>query len=269
MFQRLSIFFLSSLFVFSVNAWQWSDLWMTKDQRAQALMKKENYVQARDTFQRYDWKASAAFRAKDYKNAAKWFSRLHDEESYYNAGNAFAFLGEFEKALQAYDQTLALNPKHKDAIHNKKIVEQLLKKQKANNQKNRNQQGKDQQSKDQQSKDQQSKDQQGKDPQGKDQQGKDQQSKDQQGKDPQENDQRQKDPQEQNQNNGTGRHPERSEGSPAEAKEALSQDRQATKTYRTPEQENPSWLNYIPDEPGGLLREKFLRDYLKRHQEND
>jgi len=281
MFQCLSIFLLSSLFIFSAQAWQWSDLWMTKDQKAQELMKKENYLQARDTFQRYDWKASAAFRAKDYKNAAKWFSRFHDEDGYYNTGNAFAFLGDFKQAIQAYDQALALNPKHSDAMHNKKIVQKLLKKQQAQNQKNKNQKDKNQQGKDQQGKDPQGQDRQGQDPQGKDQQGKDQQGKDLQGKDPQGKDQQGKDPQgkdpqgkdpqgkdpqgqdqqdkdqpQHNQSNAATRHPKRSEGSPAAAKHPSSQD-------------NPTWLNYIPDDPGGLLREKFLRDYLKRHQGND
>ena len=26
------------------------------------------------------------------------------------------------------------------------------------------------------------------------------------------------------------------------------------------------WLRLVPDDPGGLMRSKFLRDHLRRHQ---
>ena len=35
---------------------------------------------------------------------------------------------------------------------------------------------------------------------------------------------------------------------------------------RERQQENEQWLRLIPDDPGGLMREKFRRDYLRKQR---
>ena len=40
----------------------------------------------------------------------------------------------------------------------------------------------------------------------------------------------------------------------------------ASAKAREKEQSKKQWLRVIPDDPGGLMREKFLRDYLKRQR---
>ena len=40
----------------------------------------------------------------------------------------------------------------------------------------------------------------------------------------------------------------------------------ASQDDREKKQEKEQWLRLIPDDPGGLMREKFLRDYLSRHR---
>ncbi|WP_035918964.1 tetratricopeptide repeat protein, partial [Legionella fairfieldensis] len=184
----MKILSLLSLFIVVCNAYafSWADLWATKDQQAQTLMNKGQFKEAAARFQQQEWHAAAAYRAGDYAQAAKQYQSQKNESGYYNYANALAHLKQYEQAIKAYDKALAINPNNKDALYNRKLIEELLKnkKKQSNDQGNKNQ-DKDQQGKDQQGKDQQGKDQQGKDQQGKDQQGKDQQGKDQQGKDQQ------------------------------------------------------------------------------------
>ncbi|CEG58914.1 tetratricopeptide repeat protein [Legionella fallonii] len=151
--------------------------------------------------------------------------------------------------------------------------DQQSKDQQNKDQQNKDQQSKDQQNKDQQSKDQQSKDQQSKDQQSKDQQSKDQQSKDQQSKDQQNKDQQNKDQQNKNQQNKNQQNKEQSQKNQQQKKLNKSEkndqnqtDLEQSEGAREKQQAKEQWLRLIPDDPGGLLREKFLRDHLRRER---
>ncbi|HGT2694277.1 TPA: tetratricopeptide repeat protein, partial [Legionella pneumophila] len=171
-----------------LKAFSWSDLWFTPNQQAQHLMEKGQFAKAKDLFERNDWAASAAYRAGDYEQAAKLFNELKTEQGYYNQGNALAHLGKYEEAIRAYDKALAFNPNNQDALYNRKLISELLKKDKEKK-KSQNQQDKDQQNQDQQNQDKQNKDQQNQDQQNQDKQNKDQRNQDQQNQDKQNKDQ--------------------------------------------------------------------------------
>ncbi|HAU0969936.1 TPA: tetratricopeptide repeat protein [Legionella pneumophila] len=227
-----------------LKAFSWSDLWFTPNQQAQHLMEKGQFAKAKDLFERNDWAASAAYRAGDYEQAAKLFNELKTEQGYYNQGNALAHLGKYEEAIRAYDKALAFNPNNQDALYNRKLISELLKKDKEKK-KSQNQQDKDQQNKDQQNQDQQNQDKQNKNQQNQDQQNQDKQNKDQQNRDQQNKAQQNKD---QNKKN------DKQEG---EIQSESNQEKQLAKEQ---------WLRLIPDDPGGLMREKFLRDHLRRER---
>ncbi|EHL32420.1 hypothetical protein LDG_5376 [Legionella drancourtii LLAP12] len=123
----------------STHAWQWQDLWSTPDQQGQDLLAKKKFNEAQQTFTRNDWAATAAYRAGDYQKATALYQELKNEQGYYNSGNALAHLGQYEEAIKAYDKALTLNPANKDAIYNRKLVANLLKRNnKTRNNKTRN-----------------------------------------------------------------------------------------------------------------------------------
>nr|WP_058521556.1 tetratricopeptide repeat protein [Legionella tucsonensis] len=278
---------------FATHAFNWQDLWSTPDQQGRDLMTKNQFKQAKETFTRNDWAATAAYRAGDYQKAAELYRDLKNEQGYYNQGNAFAHMGQYEEAIKAYDKALAINSTNQDALYNRKLVEELLKKDKEKNQnkdqqskdqqkdqQNKDQQNKDQQNKDQQNKDQQNKDQQSKDQQSKDQQSKDQQSKDQQSKDQQSKDQQSKDQQSKDQQSKDQQSKDQ-QSKDQQSKDQQSKDQQSkdqnkknnqknneaqSEAEREKQQAKEQWLRLIPDDPGGLMREKFLRDHLRRER---
>ena len=150
--QLLTFFFGFPLFVVAfiprLHASVWDNLWQTQNQQAQQLMERHQFSEAAKRFEDDAWRATAAYRSGEYDTAASRFATLDTDEGYYNQGNALAHMGQYEKALQAYDHALRLNSKHEDAQYNRKLVEELLKKDKQ--QQNQDKQNQDKQNQDKQ-----------------------------------------------------------------------------------------------------------------------
>ena len=220
------------------EALSFEDLWYTPDQQAQLLMNTNQVHKAKKRFKNPEWSATAYYRAGDYQEAAQSFGQLQTERGFYNQANALAHLGKYEQAIAAYKKALAINSQDEDALYNKKLVESLLKKDK-DKEKNQDKSGQGQDKKKQQNKNQKSKDQQNKEQQNKDQQNKDKQNKNQEQK-PQ--------PKKEKQAKAGAEH-----NPPSQAEKEKQQAKQ-------------QWLQLIPEDPGGLMREKFLRDHLRRER---
>lgn len=149
------------------------------------------------------------------------------KNNHYNQGNALAHSGQLEAAIEAYNRAIANNPADQDAIYNRKIIEDLLKKQKQQQDQKQDQDQKDQDKQNQEQKDQEQKTQEQKQ---QDQQNQQQEKKDKQSETKQK---------------------QHSNQSPQEREQKYAKEQ---------------WLKLVPDDPGGLMREKFLRDYLRRQQ---
>lgn len=241
----------------SASAFTWRDLWKTDDQQAQVLMNKGQYKKAKEQFQQPDWRGAAAYKSGDYQQAASLFGSLNSESGFYNQGNALAHLGEYEQAIKAYDDALRINSGNQNAIFNRKLVENLLKK---DQQQNQDKQGNDQQ--DQQNQNQQGNNQQNQ--QNQNQQGNDQQN--QQNQNQQSKDQQnQQDKQQQSQEADNEQSKEKQSKAKEDEKNQQSQADLSTNNTEK-QQAKEQWLRLIPDDPGGLMREKFLRDHLKRQR---
>ncbi|MGQ3891598.1 tetratricopeptide repeat protein [Legionella sp. CNM-4043-24] len=260
------------------HAFSWVDLWSTHDQQAAELMQKKEYRQAQGLFENDAWRGAAAYRAGDFEAAATDFGKGDNEQSWYNQGNALARAGKLEEALKAYDKSLAANPDNKDARYNRDLVASLLKKQQNEQQKKDNKDNKDKQDKQdkqQQSNKDNSKQQENNNqaPQQKPEKQSGQEQKEQgaQSK-PEESKQPDKQSPEEKKQEQSEQEKKQSQGkanqNKEEAEKKSSPENKAAEAQRAEDREKQQakeqWLRLIPDDPGGLLREKFLRDYMRR-----
>jgi Ca-activated chloride channel family protein len=214
------------------SALDWNELWKNNDQRAQDQFDQAEHEKASELFDDAEWKGSSFYRSGDYENALKQWQDIESESAEYNRGNALAKLGKLEEAIEAYDQMLQKNPQHGDAKHNRQLVEEALKEQQEK-EKSEGEKGKgDGKPEDDQ-----------------------QPSKSKEGEQPKEPDDQQ-----------PSDEPESKEG-PNEGESEDSeqqQTEQASIEQQLSEQAAEQWLRKIPDDPGGLLRRKFLYQYKKR-----
>ena len=111
------------------QAFEWRDLWKTKDQQAAEAFAVNDHSLAAALFDTSDWRGAASYRAQDYESAIAAFSASDTPDGHYNRGNALALAGNYAEAIAAYDMAISLEPEHSDAISNKAIIEQLLEEQ--------------------------------------------------------------------------------------------------------------------------------------------
>jgi len=118
------------------NAFEWQDLWWTKDQQAERALKAGDPKKAADLFGRLDWKAAAQYKSGDFKSSEEALQGIKTPQGLYNRGNALAQEGKLEEALKTYDQALTYLPEDADTIANRKLVEEALKQQQQQKDKN-------------------------------------------------------------------------------------------------------------------------------------
>ncbi len=264
------------MYTLFANAFSWQDLWQNADNRAQKLMQQGRYTEAQAQFKRDDWRATAAFRGKNYPDAAALFSGLNQADGYYNAGNAYAYQGQYEKAIQAYNKALTINKQNQDAVDNRRIVEDLLKKQRAKQQAQQNKQPQDQSNLNKQDSKQSDASSANQTDHPQRQSTQSQQNQQEAAKSPQEKNaaEENKAPsnaskdQKEEKEEKSQETPDKPEKSPEKTPENQPSSAKRDSKKNGEQQSTDQWLNMIPDDPGGLLREKFLRDYLRRRGES-
>lgn len=281
----------------------WDSLWTNSDQRAAKLLEKQKPAEAAQLFNNQQWKAASHYKSKQYQKTIDELQDINTADGHYNKGNAYAQLGQNKKAIEEYTAAIKLDPKHKDAIFNKALLE----KNKDQDKKKKNSSSSDKNKK--QSKDQK-KSNQDKQPS---KQGKP--DKDSKGKSNSQHDDK---------NQGQGQsnpNPNPNTKNPDNKKQADNQqqsDKDSNKNAATPEQtrkkestnkdqaqqnkgqqqeskNNPEsdknaaaaqteaadaeqkknqkltqqWLRRIPDDPGGLLRNKFKYQYKRQQHSSE
>ncbi len=240
----------------------WDDLWMTRDQQGQRQLEEGVAADAAVLFEDPEWRAVAQYRAQDYAASASAFAEREDTRSLYNLGNAMARQGEFESAIDAYEQVLEIDPEHADAEYNRDLLQQVQEQQ---------------QSQDDQ---QQSSDQQGEGEQSEsdaESQEENSDSSAQSESESEEGDASQRDNQEVSEEDLKAMQEELQRA----AEEAQRNEQQMAQQQLTPEelealrreqeqeQAMEQWLRRIPNDPGGLLRRKFRYQYQKTGKDQD
>ena len=108
------------------QAFTFDDLWLRGDQQGQRLLEAQRPADAAQRFTNPRWEAYAHYLAGDYATAAELFAEGDTAADHYNRGNALAHSEQLEEAIEAYDQALDLQPGLEAARQNRVIVEALL-----------------------------------------------------------------------------------------------------------------------------------------------
>lgn len=209
----------------------WSDLWNRADQQAQKKFAAGDFDQAAALYKDPQHKAAALYRAEQYAESGALLLGVDEPDAHYNRGNALAHAGELEGAIAAYERALALDATHDDARHNLEVLRQMQQEQEQQSQSEDNQQEQQNQDENEQ----------------------------------QQSDAGNEDSEEQNDENSEAQNDEQQaredEQNPTEQQQA-----QVTEEMTDEEKQQAieQWLRRVPDDPGGLLRRKFRRQYRER-----
>jgi Ca-activated chloride channel family protein len=248
-----------------VKALDWQELWSNSDQRALQLFEQGEHAAAARMFGNGDWRASANYRAGDFAAAAENWQRLDSEDAGYNHGNALAQQGRYEEALAAYDHMLQQNPTHADAIYNRQAIADWLQQQQQSPQQNQSSEQSDGAQQSQQASGDGSQAQNDGDQAG---------AGDDRGEAGEQTDQSQAESQMQDNLAPDKQDGQQGEQSTQVQKQPGDQDSadadadadaaMANLDKQMSEQAAQQWLRKIPDDPGGLLRRKFVYQYRHR-----
>lgn len=276
-FRKGMLMIILFLMPYSLQALSWDDFWRTPDQQAQLLFDRENYQDAKELFQNRDWQGASNYRLEDFETAAEMFKDNPTTEGLYNYGTARAKQGNFDEALDAYRQVLEREPAHEDALYNKKLIEEWKKQQEEqqNQSQEKNQEKKqNQENKENQNKGDQNQEQQDQETSSKVGEGDDDNTPSSQKKDQQEGDQKsnQEDSSQPDQEEG----PDLKEDFQSKMDRELESDEQsqeeAQEVEESGQEKDPQraiddrWLEKVKDDPGGLLRRKFLWQYRQQNR---
>jgi Ca-activated chloride channel family protein len=257
------------------QAMDWAALWQREDQRAPELIQNDP-AQAAGKLSQPEWKGSALYRSGKFNQAVEAFSRSDSALANYNRGNALARAGKLEDAIKSYDEALAQMPDMDDARHNRDLVEQLLKQQQKQ-QKNSSDQGDSDNNQDSQQKenaDQQGHSKKQSDSSDSGDNGESgQQSQQTSGENQNEDDGSQGEKPGQNTDEQADQNEQRNTQSGKESKSDNAQGSEVEVPAEISEspltQGQEQWLRRIPDDPGGLLRRKFLQQHQQRQTPPD
>lgn len=264
------------------------NLWLSPDQKAMKAFNAGDAEQAAELFKDSDWKAAANYRAGNYEKSNELLASPQSSTGYYNKGNVLAKLGNYEDAIKAYDEALNMDPDNEDARFNRDLVNKALQQQQQQQQNNQQQDQSEEQQQggQQQQQDEQSSDKQQQDEQSSDQQKQDEQQSDQQQQEDQQNDQsaEERQSEEEKQDQLTDVNEKKDDESKDEKEQEQPDTQQAEEDQSTEEQQLQAqqqdeaveqedaetvedeqaveqWLRRIPDDPGGLMRRKFIYQY--------
>ncbi len=251
------------------HAFEWADLWKRSDQRGLEAFEAEAPEEAAALFEDPEWRAVAEYRAGDYAASAASLAGVDSPDGHYNRGNALAHAGQIQAAIEAYDAALELDSEHEDARHNRALLEELLEEQQEQ-QANQPQQGpNDEQQSGEDARDgaeQQAQQGGESDAQG-DERGAAGDDSQQAGDSSDERSGEQQAQRDSAPEDEAGGEPQQAEAE-AEPGEEEGEGEQLAAAPEdleqwTSEQAAEQWLRRVPQDPGGLLRRKFLYQYQR------
>lgn len=253
------LFCLPLLFVMPqpASAVSLEDFWLRGDQQGIRLLESQRPAEAAERFDDARWQGYAHYLAGNFAEAAEQFAKGDTAPDHYNRGNALARTEDLEAAIEAYEQALALDPDLESAQRNKTIVEEILRRRQQQQQAEQESPADEQQAQDAPT-----------DAKPSEPRAASTDSAAEQKRDPDAAGQQE-----------PGTNDENARAKPVEAPASIDEDEQAETEESLalpqdaafdPEQDQAmnQWLRKIPDNPGELLRRKFLYEQRKRQESN-
>ena len=115
-----------TLLPLSAQALDCDGLWRRDDQRAAAALEQGDAQRAAQLFEDPEWKASALYRSGRFEDSAQALGPFDTARAHYNRGNALARAGQYPQAIDAYQHALALEPDDADARHNLELLKEQM-----------------------------------------------------------------------------------------------------------------------------------------------
>jgi Ca-activated chloride channel family protein len=241
------------------HAFEWQELWQRPDQRGSEALEREQAARAAELFEDPEWRSAAQYRAGQFEESAASLANVDSTLGHYNRGNALARAGQLPAAIASYDRALELAPNHEDARYNRDLLQQYLEdnpqEQPPQDQGQQGQQGDSDQSQSQ-SGEQQEGGEGGDEQQG--EQGEQGESGDSEATDGADDAQSEGEPE-------ADQGPEQNANAGEQAADEASADSAGPEEVEqwASEQAAEQWLRRVPQDPGGLLRRKFLYQYQR------
>ena len=99
-----------------------AEVWLTPDQQGRIAFERGGFGEAGERFSDPMWQGAAFFRAGDYERALDAFARVDSAEAYFNLGNSYAWLENYEQAAASYQTALERRPDWTQARENMALV---------------------------------------------------------------------------------------------------------------------------------------------------
>jgi len=247
----------------SVYALDWNDLWKTRDQQGKEAMESGDYDKAIELFEDSEWLAAAHYKAGNYRQSANGYNNNSDIDHLYNHANSLAKIGQFEEAIENYEQVIAEEPNAEDALYNLNLLKDLLSENQSSEENNDDGQSSEEASTGEQSQQQNGDESEQSDNEGNSKTG---DSDDESDANPNQKLSNEEDIEaiekelERAAEENSNQEPQQEDNNESGIEGRMAQEQQ---------QAMEQWLRRIPDDPGGLLRRKFRYQYQRQGIDQD